>query len=153
MITSVSHLLNRTPLYIEHLSNSPCGECINFYLDNGHVISMYHSQDCCEDVHIDDISGTLDSLLFKRLLQADEKTSTKADEPFKDTSEDDYYDDESYTWTFYTLANVSSVVDIRWYGSSNGYYSESIDFSVKDYDIQSLPNYQHLKDTHPNLLV
>lgn len=128
MNTSIQSLINQTPLYVEHLSESSCGECINFYLDNGKLVTMYHSQDCCEDVHIDDISG-------------------------KDSSEDDFYDDESYTWTFYTLANVSSVVDIRWYGSSNGYYSESVNFSVEDYDLQSLPNYQYLKDTYPNLLV
>lgn len=153
MNTSIQSLIHQTPLHIEHLSESSCGECINFYLDNGKLVTMYHSQDCCEDVHIDGISGNLDSLLFKPLLQVDEKTSTKADEPAKDSSEDDYYNDESYTWTFYTLANISSVVDIRWYGSSNGYYSESVNFSVEDYDLQSLPNYQYLKDTYPNLLV
>lgn len=153
MITTISHLLNRTPLYIEHLSESSCGECINFYLDNGHVISMYHSQDCCETVEIESISGDLDSLLFKPLLQADEKTSTKADEPSNFSKEDYDYSDESYTWTFYTLANISSVVDIRWYGSSNGYYSESVNFSTEPYDFQSLPNYTYIRDNHPNLLI
>lgn len=153
MSTSIEPLINQIPLYIEHLPQSSCGECINFYLDNGKLVTMYHPQDCCEDVHIDDISGNLDSLLFKPILQADEKTSTKANESFDHSSEDYYYEDESYTWTFYTLANVSSVVDIRWYGSSNGYYSESVNFSIDDYDLQSLPNYQYLKDSHPNLLV
>lgn len=143
MSTSIQSLIHQTPLHIEHLAEASCGECINFYLDNGKLVTMYHSQDCCEDVHIDDISGNLDSLLFKPLLQADEKISCESDS----TSGD------SETWTFYTLANVSSVVDIRWYGSSNGYYSESVDFFVEDYDLQSLPNYQYLKDTHPNLLV
>lgn len=148
MSTSIiPSLLGQTPLYIEHLPSSSCGECIRFYLDNGKLVTMYHPQDCCEVVEIESINGTLASLLFKRLLQADEKVSSN------DSSDANPYGDDSYTWTFYTLANISSVVDIRWYGSSNGYYSESVNFSVEDYDLQSLPNYQYLKDTHPNLLV
>lgn len=134
------NFLHRTPLYINREDES-----ITFYLDNAKSIRMYHSQDCCESVYIEDINGDLDSLLFKPILQADEKISTNEDSNSNT--------DESFTWTFYTLANISSVVDIRWYGSSNGYYSERVDLAINDYDIRSLPNYAYIAEHHPQYLI
>lgn len=57
------------------------------------------------------------------LAMAEEVSSTSGPEGWQ---ADEYED--SYTWTFYKLATVKGYVTIRWYGSSNGYYSESVDF-------------------------
>ena len=94
-----------------------------FKTDKGDF-KMYHSQDCCEKVDIDTVSGVThfdDALVFDLI----EKTNRE--NPKSEHSEYDYID-ESCTWTFYTLITSKGYTDIRWYGTSNGFYSEVVDF-------------------------
>ena len=99
------------------------GEDKLFFLTNeGKRYKLYHHQDCCESVTIEDIVGDLDDLVGEPILIAEEATSNE--NPVGVTKE---YQD-SFTWTFYKFATRKGYVDIRWYGESNGYYSESVDF-------------------------
>jgi hypothetical protein len=120
---SINDLLNKFIISIERVND----DIIYFYLANGAEYKMYHAQDCCEHVSIEDIEGDLDDLIGTRILQSEVSTQDAT------TNEDGY--DDSATWTFYKLATVKGYVTIRWFGSSNGYYSESADFAkIKEED-------------------
>jgi hypothetical protein len=115
-----SELLGKIIIKIE---SSGDGTDLHFYLSNGAIYQQYHDQDCCESVSIDDIEGDLDDLIGSRILQADESTNTGNS------------NGESETWTFYKLATIKGYVTIKWYGTSNGYYSESVNFEkIKEED-------------------
>jgi hypothetical protein len=95
-------------------------EAILFVTVDGPDYRMWHRQDCCESVCIEDVNGDLQDLVGTPILGAEELTNEpEPKEP---------HDDESQTWTFYRLSTIKGTVTIRWYGSSNGYYSESVDF-------------------------
>jgi len=102
---------------------------LHFYnSDNRHWI-MYHNQYCCESVTIEDICGCLDDLTETPILIAEEIINdNKTPEDINQSSYPLLYNNDSYTWTFYKLATIKGYVTIRWYGESNGYYAESVDF-------------------------
>lgn len=112
----ISSLLGKTLAKVERVGDDE----IVFTTNEGRVFKMYHSQDCCESVTIDDIEGDLQSLVGNPILVAEEASNSD--------SRDQSREYESFTWTFYKLATIKGHVDIRWFGSSNGYYSESVDF-------------------------
>jgi hypothetical protein len=82
---------------------------------------MQHDQDCCETVEIESVVGDLQDLVGEPILVAEEVTNREL--PPKGEDFDPY---GSHTWTFYKLATRKGYVDIRWYGESNGYYSERV---------------------------
>ena len=120
MYEKFSDLLGKTLVNIANIEN----ETLIFTVADGGAYKLFHEQDCCENVTIDDICGDLAHLIGMPILIAEEVTS--------DTNPADAKIDtkwqESFTWTFYKLATNRGAVTIRWYGESNGYYSESVDF-------------------------
>jgi hypothetical protein len=95
---------------------------------DGYVYEIYHDQDCCEDVHLEDICGDLEDIIGTPILLAIESTSDK--DPLPDA--------ECFMWTFYTLRTIKGTVTLRWWGSSNGCYSvdvevnESVSQQIRD---------------------
>ncbi len=95
------------------------GNELIFKTTDGETYRMYHEQDCCESVILEDVVGDLQDLVGSVILVAEE---------VEGESPADFEAYESYTWTFYKFATRKGYVDLRWLGQSNGYYSESVSF-------------------------
>lgn len=105
-------------------------EEIIFTTDSGEKYKMYHIRDCCEIVTIEDIVGDINDLIGKPLLIANEVINSyeASDNNNNNLELFSYQETDPYTYTFYTFATLKGVVTLRWYGTSNGYYSENVDF-------------------------
>lgn len=113
----IEDLLNQTVTAIQ--GGGLGNDVIIFVLADGRKLQMFHEQDCCESVTVEDVCGDLKDLIGSPVLQAECSTS-RTPPPGKEIIDSD-------TWTFYRIATVKGAVTIRWWGSSNGYYSESVD--------------------------
>ncbi len=99
---------------------------IVFETIEGNRYVQYHDQDCCEVVEVEEIVGDLEDLIGSPILLAEEVIHENESPEGISLPEDSY--DDSFTWTFYKLATIKGTVTIRWYGESNGYCSEEVDF-------------------------
>lgn len=97
------------------------GHRLVFETEDGIVVKFYHEQSCCEDVSIEDIAGDLDDLCSSPIVMAELVSSKQKDTEYGG----------SQTWTFYKFATVKGYVTVRWLGTSNGYYSESVDMAIE----------------------
>lgn len=79
------------------------------------VLAMFHEQECYEDVELidglDDLQDKEGSILHKIECA---------------TTSGDVSDLQHETWTFIRFHTTKGIAILRWYGTSNGYYSESV---------------------------
>lgn len=118
------YLKGKTLVKIEGMETG--SERIVFTCSSGDRFALFHSQDCCESVQVEDVCGDVKDLLDSPILLAEEVSNVEDDpKPHKYA--------ESWTWTFYKLSTIKGSVTIRWLGESNGYYSERVDFARIDH--------------------
>lgn len=118
--TEFSDLSGKT---LKSISGNVGDEEIVFITADGEKYTLKYYQDCCASCSVEDICGDLKDLIGYPILLAEE-TSSHDNPP--GITPPEYQD--SFTWTFYKLATIKGSVTIRWYGSSNGYYSETATF-------------------------
>jgi len=93
----------------------PNSKEVRITFEDGSGIKQYHINDCCEVAEVSQVDATPSK--FIGAIAHDFVTKTSGGE----TSEG------HETWTFYTLKTSKGYLDWRWYGESNGYYSEEIE--------------------------
>ena len=79
------------------------------------VYAFYHEQSCCESVWLTQVDGISDKIIGSRIVIAEVVTDEK------DTEHG------HITWSFYKIGTNKGMIDFRWCGESNGYYSETVD--------------------------
>lgn len=121
MYPDFSELSGKT---LKSISGNVGDEEIVFITADGEKYALKYYQDCCASCSVEDICGDLKDLIGYPILLAEETSSSDENPP--EVKPPEYQD--SFTWTFYKLATIKGSVTIRWYGSSNGYYSESATF-------------------------
>lgn len=111
---NISDLMGKTITQIKGAEKQ--SGMITFYTSDGYRYDMYHEQDCCESVYVEDITGDIKDIIGEEIVEASE------------ISQDNPHATESGTWTFYKLNSYKGWggICIRWNGESNGYYSESV---------------------------
>lgn len=119
-----SDLIGHTILDIKGAEKG--SDSITFEMSNGGRYVMQHHQDCCESVDVDDVVGDVADLIGSPVLRAE----VRNEDGSKTEREAGWgkYTPDSATWTFYELATIKGSVTLRWFGESNGYYSEEVSF-------------------------
>lgn len=106
---------------LTHIDVDGSNDEIMLTTQSGRQIRIYHSQDCCESVTIEDTEGNWHELIGKPILVAEHDEQPLGDPPPK-------YSD-SWTRTSLTFKVDGATVISRWIGESNGYYSESVNIA------------------------
>ena len=84
-------------------------------LTDEYVYIFYHEYDCCENVWLTQVDGISDKIIGSRIVIAEVVTDEK------DTEH------SHITWSFYKISTNKGMIDFRFQGESNGYYSETVD--------------------------
>ena len=101
----------------------PGSDEVRIVLEDEREFRMRHDQSCCERVEVVDVAGSAANEIHGLVALAEEVSSNEPQPGQEPPTEF-----ESYTWTFYKLVTNKGEATIRWLGTSNGYYSESVDF-------------------------
>ena len=99
--------------------------------ENGYSI-VFHYPYTYSNVEIDDVNGDVQGMVGNELLGIECVTNVPVD---PETAV------EYKQWTFYKFKTIDGYVDVKWYGSSNGYYSVSVNWEILDVNNEEIINH------------
>ena len=120
----LKELLGKT---ITSIEGEKGDENLKFICSDGSIFEMEYFKDCCASCSVEDICGDISDILGSPVVRAEDPSSLDGFDELAEAKKVEEYI-MSYTWTFYIIGTAKGTVTIRWYGSSNGYYSESPTF-------------------------
>lgn len=107
-LVKIEALVGKTLKSIEGLKKH--SGYVLFETKEGEKFAMYHDYECCESVSLEDFECDITKVSGAIIKSAQEVQSSGA----------------SCTWTFYKIETNKGEIWMRWYGESNGYYSEAV---------------------------
>lgn len=137
-LPTIIELLGLTLTHVMHIRTKYDDHALVFTLDDGRQYKLYHEQECCENVVLEDICGHLDDLVGSPLTMAEVIIEERS-----------RINNDHETFTFYKLATIKGYVTLRWEGSSNGYYSESVEWGPVKEGEQKKNEWKIIEESHP----
>lgn len=123
----LSEMLGKTFSVKRHSGGSRYDDDSIRFENEEREIILTHRQDCCESCDLVEVVGDLQDLAGSPILEASRTTSNENPPSNEFAEEHNLYIDDSFTWTFYRFRTIKGTVTLRWFGTSNGYYSEECD--------------------------
>ena len=90
---------------------------MTFRLFDGRVFWLGHYQECCEDVHLEEVIGDVDDLVCAPIIKAVELTNRGEQEG-------------DLLWTFYEVATIKGTVTIRFCANLYTDYGVDVGFEL-----------------------
>lgn len=118
MVTVMYEEVDENILGAKVLSINYADSELKITTDKG-VFCMFHSEDCCENVWLEEGLDEIHGLIGKTILSFEERSYTQS-EP----DEDEYYS----SWHLYTVTHTGGYLDLCWRGHGKVYYSHSVRF-------------------------
>jgi hypothetical protein len=110
---TLGDLVGRVPISVGANEDDTVFELV---CKDGWKLTLCHDRDCCEDVYLEDVVGSVEDLLDTPVLEASERSNETHDREAMSLTR----------WTFYHLVTAKGSVTLRWCGESNGYYSVAV---------------------------
>lgn len=127
MSEDISVLVGKTVESIELLNGQ-----VTFNVASDGKYKLTYEGDCCSEGELIDVAGELTDLVGSPIVMAELVTNTDAVRqnhlPPSATERAEQMDQGSFTWSFYKFATAKGYVTLSWFGTSNGYYTETVEF-------------------------